>query len=502
MAVTVSPLNLLLDDENPRFIFITRRGQADIRRYLATYEDVCQLAEDINHYGSLLPGERIVVLQRDDRYVVVEGNRRTCALQMLLSRELIPDGFAHKIPATAQQIITGCQSIEVDVLPNRESAIELMSKRHIQGVKQWRPLAKKRFFASNYLAGRSVENLSRITDIRQGEIQQDIRDYKFFLRTYTRYCQTHPNFDRDIIDLDISPFLRMFSAKFYFHSESKIKPVDILRMTYDNEYNVLSGLGETVFNTVSELVFEQTVITGDLTTRNVLTDVSGIIPILEAAIRNPEDENTPDEHGNDDTDTIEEGADTETHNDNATENNGTDNGDGPGGPPPGGPPPRTFFETIRWSGKLRPTEPEHEGLLVAINELFRLSCINCGRQRAYNTFPVATGMILRTVYEQVLKLRLIQVNLWGVYCSTIPAGSFPTLSGMENFINRGTNKATVFPNRAMVGAFNRIIAAAHREFLNANIHSPDNIRVTNDSLMGIAAGGMFSLIQSIIDLLP
>jgi hypothetical protein len=170
MSITISPLDLLLDDENPRFVILNKKGQEDIRKYLVTYEDTCQLAVAINNYGGLLPGERIVVLQKGSKYVVVEGNRRTCSLQMLLSRDLIPDGFAHKIPTTSDKVKKNCRFIEVDVLPNREAALELMSKRHIEGVKQWRPIAKKQFFASNYQFGRNVQNLARITGIKESEI--------------------------------------------------------------------------------------------------------------------------------------------------------------------------------------------------------------------------------------------------------------------------------------------------------------------------------------------
>ena len=53
----------------------------------------------------------------------------------------------------------------------------------------------------------------------------------------------------------------------------------------------------------------------------------------------------------------------------------------------------------------------------------------------------------------------------------------------------------------MVNAYDRVIAAAHREFLNANIHYPGNIRVAPDSLEGIAAGGMYYLVQAIINLI-
>ncbi len=90
-----------------------------------------------------------------------------------------------------------------------------------------------------------------------------------------------------------------------------------------------------------------------------------------------------------------------------------------GGPRPGGPSPRIFFETISWHDKLDPVNREHAGLLFAISELYELSIKSCGRQKAYETFPVATGMILRTVYEQALRLRLKQENLWNSYSARV-----------------------------------------------------------------------------------
>ena len=53
----------------------------------------------------------------------------------------------------------------------------------------------------------------------------------------------------------------------------------------------------------------------------------------------------------------------------------------------------------------------------------------------------------------------------------------------------------------MIIIYDWVIAATHRDFLNANIHYPGNINVTADSLEAIAAGGMFALIQGIIDLI-
>lgn len=511
MAITISPLDLILDTQNPRFVILSNREQADIRKYLVTYEDVCQLASAINEYGSLLPGERIVVLQEAGRYVVIEGNRRTCSLQLLLSRQLIPDGFAHRIPSTSAQIIENCQTIEVDVLPDRNAALELMTKRHIEGVKQWKPLAKKQFFAANYKdgQGQSIHNLSKITGVREGEIKEDIRDYKFFFSAYEKYSAAHPDFSREIIVLKTDPFWRIFKAKFEYPAGNRVSPTDFLKITYDEVFNTVSALDSALFEQITQLVFEKAIVEEEVNTRNVLTDVRGILPLLQIVVESIDEETPP----NEETPPEQEGPSTESgtqgppqgeagpsEGTGTTGNGGAQGENESGGPRPGGPPPRSFFETISWRDRLNPSNQQHQGLLYAIHELYGLSNTNCGRQKAYKAFPVATGMILRTVYEQALRLRLIQVNLWGAYCQT-RNGALPTLKSMEDFINQGGNKSTVFPDQSMVLIYDRVIAATHRDFLNANIHYPGNINVTSDSLEAIAAGGMYALIQGIINLI-
>lgn len=516
MVISVSPLELVLDTENPRFVILQSRQQADIRKYLVTYEDVCQLAADINAYGSLLPGERIVALCEDDKYVVIEGNRRTCSLQMLLNRDLIPEGFAHRIPDTSAAIIANCNSIEVDILPNRDSALELMTKRHIDGVKEWKPLAKKQFFAANYKngQGQSIRDLSRITGVTEGKIKEDIRDYKFFYSVYEKYCATHPNFNKEIVVLKTDPFWRIFKAKFEYPSGTKVSPKDFLGLSSDDTFNTTSSLPPDLFEQITQLVFEKAIVEETVTTRNVLTDVEGISSLLQAVVdaeNNPSEDDAdvppPQDENRTDEPLIGEGdghshGDTPPPTDHGNGNPaGNNTGNTTGGPPPGGPSPRSFFETISWHGKLDPANQHHQGLLYAINELYGLSNNNCRQQKAYKTFPIASGMVLRTVYEQALRLRLMQVNLWGAYYRTLRSGSFPTLKSMEDFINLEANKSIVLPNRDMVLTYDRVIAATHRDFLNANIHYPGNINVTAASLEAIAASGMFALIQGIINLI-
>lgn len=521
MSITVSPLSLLLDDENPRFVVLNSREQTDIRKYMVTYEDVCELAVGINDYGGILPGERIVVLARDDKYVVIEGNRRTCSLQMLLDPTLIPEGFRHRIPAASEKLRESCQAIEADIVPSRDAALELMTKRHIEGVKQWKPLAKKQFSASNYDAGLSVSNLSRITGMRESDIKSDIRDYKFFLSAYNDYCSAHSDYQGMLVDLKIDPFLRVFKAKFLYKG-IETKPVDALKISYTDTHDTISELPQDIFKRIVQKVFEEAVISERINTRNTLEDVTGIIDELEALEqaegRDANSDNSASDNSSTNGATPPNGTSPgkqlsggstpgnavsgNTPSGGSTPDTSTTGTPAPGGPAPGGPAPRTFFESLAWSGKLSPDNPEHTGLLATVHELYNSSRFFCKGKRVYEMFPIATGMILRTAYEQVLKLRLIQVNLWGNFMAPIASqGRFPTLSAMESFVDSQANRDVVLPSAELKSAFSLIKSYRHREFLNANIHNPGDIRVTPESLSAIAQGGMFTLIQGLINLL-
>ena len=504
MAISISPLELKLDEKNPRFVILSKRDQDEIRKYLLAYEDVSQLAAEINNNGNLFPGERIVVIKEKNRYTIVEGNRRACSLQLLLSRKLIPRLFEHKIPPVSKDVLKNCQKIEVDVLSDRDAALALMARRHIEGVRQWKPLAKKQFFASSYNngKGRSIENLAVVTGIEKSEIRTDIRDYKLFSKAYGDYKRGHPSFDKEIIDVNIDPFLRLFKAKFSYPYDNKISPLNFFEIEYDKQHNIVNTIDNKIFEKIVKIVFEKAIVSEEINTRNVLTDIKNVLPLLDRIVKkkNAEQRSAEDEDlsGKSNGNNPENEPQSEEDEGGKT-SIGTNSGGGTGGPKPGGPAPKSFFETISWRDKLDPKKEEHQGLLASVYELYHLSTIQINRKRAYEIFPIVTGMALRTAYEQALRLQLIQVSLWNSYNKTLHKDSFPTLKSMENFINQGNNKTQIFLKKEMLFAFDRIIAAKHREFLNANIHYPGNINVTSDTLKSIASGGMFYLIQNIIE---
>ncbi|WP_238351809.1 proline-rich domain-containing protein [Brevibacillus brevis] len=582
MSVTISPLNIVLDKQNPRFVVINDNSEATIRKYMSMYEDVCQLAEGINNNRGLLLGERIVVIEENDQYVVMEGNRRTVALQFLLNRDLIPDGFQHKVPFVSNETLANIKEIEIDVAPNRQYAIALMAKRHIQGVKDWKPLAKKQFFASMFNDGSTVEELSMRTGIKVSEIRKDIRDYKLLLKVSSEYKQEHPEFDEDLITYKIDPFLRIFSASQQINGVSR-KPSDILKMKYDLQENTGSELPNDIFSSILQQIFESTIVNKTISTRNTLFDVPGVrtlIESLEHANRNTAEGSTPEgstpegstpegstpegstpegstpegstpegstpegstpegstpegstPEGSTPEGSTPEGSTPEGSTpkgstpkgstpkgstpegstpeggtpeggtlEGGTPEGGTPEGSTPGGsaagggPAPGGLAPGSFFEHISWN-KLSPSNNDHIGLIVALNELYSMSrnSTKGKSMKIYESFPVGAGMLLRTAYEQALILQLKKTGIWG---SLLNQYTMPMLSNIESHIK--SNITIVLPLPNMRSAFNLILNSHSRDFLNSNVHKPGMIRTTSSTLEGLASGGMVALIQLIID---
>lgn len=158
---TISIDNLYLDPNNPRFW-----GHQSPRRIpdtRATEEAIQQRVEqNIRRHGveelhfsilrnGFLPLDRIVVRPletHDDKFVVVEGNRRLAALKLL--RERIREGLIAEEKISEEYLSNlSDQTKELSVLVYNGSHSDDISWifqgiRHIGGIRQWEPAQRSR----------------------------------------------------------------------------------------------------------------------------------------------------------------------------------------------------------------------------------------------------------------------------------------------------------------------------------------------------------------------
>lgn len=146
------PLTRLhLDPENPRHDPI--HDEDKIIAQLFGAEKALAVVKDIADKGAISPLDRIGVIEMKDlpgHYIVVEGNRRTCALKVLLDPRKAPNSKLRAAIEALQPKSKLPSKVPVVVFRNRETAEPWLRLRHLgeqagAGTRPWDPDAKNRF---------------------------------------------------------------------------------------------------------------------------------------------------------------------------------------------------------------------------------------------------------------------------------------------------------------------------------------------------------------------
>ena len=137
-------------------------GQDIIVEYLLRYSNVIELASRINDVRELHGSEIITCIQKGSKYVVLEGNRRTCACKLLLDRTLIPEQYKSKIKFITERTKANITKVMVTIYPDRESVQPYLSDRHITGVKKWSALEKNNYYMNLFYQYKDVEEVKNI----------------------------------------------------------------------------------------------------------------------------------------------------------------------------------------------------------------------------------------------------------------------------------------------------------------------------------------------------
>jgi hypothetical protein len=189
-AVAGIPIGrIFLAPHNPRFDPVTSELQAIER--LCSKEDILPLARDIVRNG-LSPLERFALTQlpgtKDSpSYYVEEGNRRICALKLLMDPDRAPSSLRKSFEELADTWDAPINSVDATVFSNNDTLRTWLERTHsgLQGGigrKNWTSEQKQRFSgtAKNELAQIILdyaENQGMLTKKEREESLLPLRDF-------------------------------------------------------------------------------------------------------------------------------------------------------------------------------------------------------------------------------------------------------------------------------------------------------------------------------------
>lgn len=182
----ISVKSLKLDPENPRLSGFGNNTptQPQILEYLMEHEDILSLSKRISSMGFLI-NEEPIVFKEDNKYIVVEGNRRVSACKILDDPDILPKKSNKKksVMRLLNEFDAGLiKTLTVYIAPNRESADVLIVNRHTDGsaVEKWDKTKQDRFFARRFKDGLSIEDLSFKFNLPKSAIKDSLTRYNFF----------------------------------------------------------------------------------------------------------------------------------------------------------------------------------------------------------------------------------------------------------------------------------------------------------------------------------
>lgn len=213
--VTVKTLNVRLDALNPRIDVPPNATQEAIRAALLQTEDVRELAEGIVENGGLLPGERLILVDEGGKHVVLEGNRRVCACQLLLDRDLIPHGHRAKFPQASEEIKRRIANVQGDLSPDRPAAEYVITKRHTEpGIKRWSIVAKQRRIARYLEEGHTLDEAADYYNEDAYQLRRSMQGFALLAkaRSLTGWTAEERSALQDPA-LVVNPFIRFFQLK-------------------------------------------------------------------------------------------------------------------------------------------------------------------------------------------------------------------------------------------------------------------------------------------------
>lgn len=496
----LSPLQLSLDPKNPRFIIPdSGNSQDQIRKYLLQNEDVLSLARSIGENKGLMPGDRIVICVEDEKNIVLEGNRRTCACQLFLDRNLIPEEFKDRYPSTSELLNQDIKSIQVDIIPTREEAKRFLAVRHIEQTRRWSPLAKMRFCYEDFLDGRTVVQISERTGISNSDVKKFIRRAKLLYRAIDSKWTDEEKLSLNVLAIDPEKLLRIFDLK-----ETRY----ILKLSYDNAQDLLSNLLSTEdLDEIIHIWARKAFIENKLNTRTEFGFANSNENTAFSFIKNILDKYLPknlaiDQDASDDKEQNDASASTTRDNEskgspdshteaetNVETQKTKENG--------GGPPAPSFFTNLNWE-HVDDKKAENRGIISICNELHKIS----SQVNFVDNYPICTAFLIRAAIEHSLIFHAKKNNYWNDICKEYFSTSRNHSTGSPNlkFIldQYFTKKTSYIQDPEIIRIMGSFNLHKQTDKLNLVVHHPESYLLSPSSLRSLPDEGLLAIINHLL----
>lgn len=371
----LDPKKILLDVKNPRIEVSDDASQNEIRLKLLETEDVLDLARSIEKSNGLFYGERIITAVESGNQIVLEGNRRVAACQMLLDPSLVPTRYKSRFPVASPSTKVALSRLSADIAPNREVAEPILTKRHTErGVKPWSPVAKMRR-AVRLLNRLSVEEVAQLLGTSISQVKKLVRPYR--LLKYAFELKGWTESERKALEdekLKTNPYTRLFTL-----GVTK----EVLQIHFDSDENIVSTLPVKVFKDQMKRIVRDFLIPDPATGRPRCDTRTDPANYFAAFISSPEGKAAADAAGQ------------KPQDDKPDPKAGS--GKPAGGHRPTTPKASVFFENLE-------CHVQDDRLIRLTGEIRGISHVHA---------PIAASLLTRAIFECALVHKLQKTKRWG-----------------------------------------------------------------------------------------
>lgn len=171
--------DLHLDPKNPRLVTQARPAQQQLLQLLYEAESLDELAPSFAENGYFAE-EPLVVVQEENEWRVVEGNRRLATLKLLLSDSLRAQIGVAGWPALSIRQRAALQRVPCVVYRTRAEVYPFLGFRHITGAKKWAPFQKARFITHLIDEGHSLSEIEDLIGDSSQTVKKLYQDHVVF----------------------------------------------------------------------------------------------------------------------------------------------------------------------------------------------------------------------------------------------------------------------------------------------------------------------------------